>query len=58
MSKMILWFLIVWTVIMAGMYTFRAATGKQRWEFTKMAVFGLLCACVSMAFLLAIVMLF
>lgn len=58
MSRMILGFLILWTIVMVGAYAYRTATGKQRWEFVKLTAFGLFCATVAMAFLIAVVMLF
>ena len=58
MFKIILSFLLCFAIIFFGIKAFRSLTDKQRWSLTKIAGYSILCAALTIAVLVGIVVLF
>jgi hypothetical protein len=51
------WFLLS-VAIGLGITTFRALSGKEKWELTKLIAYTLMCSIIALVFLVGIVILF
>jgi len=58
MVKAILFFVLVWVLVIAGIVVFRAMTAKEKWSVVKTALFGGVTAIVATALVVFIVILF
>ena len=58
MFKMILTFLLVWVFFFFSIGMFRSASGQEKYLILKSLMYGLLCAILTMGFIVAIVILF
>lgn len=58
MIKMVLTFLIVFMLVLAGIETFRNMTNKERWALTKSLGYSIIVAVVTLVLLTGFVILF
>lgn len=58
MAKIILSFLVVFGLFFFGIHAVRELSGKQRWALTKLAGYSILCAVLTTAALIGIVVIF
>ena len=58
MIKMVLTFLIVFMLVLAGTETFRNMTNKERWALTKSLGYSIIVAVVTLVLLTGFVILF
>ena len=58
MIRILLVFLIVFGFYFFGIRTVRAMTNKERWDLTKLLTYSLVCATLTLATLITIVILF
>jgi hypothetical protein len=58
MIRMLIVFFGLTGAFMVGIAAFRALSGKEKWELTKIALYAILCAFLSLVSLIGIVILF
>ena len=58
MIRMALIFIVLFVLFWGGINVFRALSGRERWQLTKLALYSILCATLSTVVLIAIVLLF
>lgn len=58
MTKAILFFVLVWAAVVAGIKLFRAATKKERWSATKTGLFGFATALIAVGIVILTVIIF
>ena len=58
MIRMILVFVVLFVLFWGGINVFRALSGRERWQLTKLAAYSILCAALSTLVLISIVLLF
>jgi hypothetical protein len=58
MFKMILMFLFVFGLFFFGINAVRSMTGKDKWALTKLISYSILCAVLTTAALISIVLIF
>ena len=58
MIRMLLVFVILFVLFWGGINVFRALSGWERWQLTKLALYSIVCAALSTLVLIAIVLLF
>ena len=58
MIRLILVFLFIFMVVTFSINTFRTATNKDRWEFTKTAFYGIMVSTITIVVMSLIVILF
>ncbi len=58
MFKIILAFIVVFGLFFFGIRAVRETTGKQRWELTKLISYSIICAVLTLAALIGIVVIF
>lgn len=58
MIRMFLIFLITCFLVSGGIATFRAMTGLEKWQFTKILAYGIMVSAISVAILTTIVIVF
>lgn len=58
MIRMFLIFLITFFLVSGGITVFRAMTGLEKWQFTKILAYGIMVSAISIAILTTIVILF
>jgi hypothetical protein len=58
MFKMILIFLFVFALFFFGIHAVRTMTGKEKWALTKIISYSIVCAVLTTAALIAIVLIF
>lgn len=58
MIRVVLAFLIVFGLFFFGIKAVRALSGKEKWELTKLLSYSLVCATLTLAVLIGIVILF
>lgn len=58
MFKIILSFLVLFGLFFLGIKTVREMTGKDRWALTKLVAYSTICAVLTIAALIAIVIIF
>jgi hypothetical protein len=55
---MALIFIVLFVLFWGGINVFRALSGRERWQLTKLALYSILCAALSTLVLISIVLLF
>jgi hypothetical protein len=58
MIRMLLVFLVTFLIVTFSIQGFRALTGREKWEFTKILAYGIILSMVTVTILIAIVILF
>ena len=58
MIRMALIFIVLFVLFWGGINVFRALSGRERWQLTKLALYSILCAGLTTGFLILIVLLF
>jgi len=58
MSKVILAFFIIFGLFFFGINTIREMTGKELWSLTKLLTYSAICAILTLATLISIVVIF
>lgn len=58
MIKLILTFLVVYSIFHLGIHAFRALTNSEKWSLTKTVAYSILCSTLTVATLTTIVILF
>jgi hypothetical protein len=58
MSKVILAFVVVFGLFFFGINTIREMTGKELWSMTKLLTYSAICAILTLATLISIVVIF
>lgn len=58
MIRMFIIFLITFFLVSGGISVFRAMTGREKWEFTKILAYGIMVSGISILILVTIVVLF
>ena len=58
MFRMISTFAVLFAVFFLGIQFIRHMTGKEQWELTKMLAYSIMCATLSVAALVAVVVMF
>lgn len=58
MIRMLIVFFGLTGAFMVGIAAFRALSGKEKWDLTKIALYAIMCSLLSLAVLVGIVILF
>jgi hypothetical protein len=58
MIRMLLVFLVTFLIVTFSIEGFRALTGREKWEFTKILAYGIILSLVTVTILTSIVILF
>ena len=58
MSKVILAFVVVFGLFFFGINAIREMTGKELWSMTKLLTYSIICAILTLATLISIVVIF
>jgi hypothetical protein len=58
MIRMILAFIVVFLIFFFGIKLFTQLSGKEKWILTKLLAYSLVCAIITIVFLISIVVLF
>jgi hypothetical protein len=58
MIKGIVFFVLLWSLVAAGITLFRDATNKKRWSAVRLAAFGFATAVIAAAIVVSIVVIF
>jgi hypothetical protein len=58
MIRMLLVFLVTFIIVTFSIQGFRALTGREKWEFTKILFYGIILSLVTVTILIAIVLIF
>lgn len=58
MIRVLLFFVLLFVVFFVGIKAMRALSGKEAWQLTKLLAYSLVCAILSITFLIGIVVLF
>ena len=58
MFKMILMFLFVFALFFFGIHAVRSMTGKEKWALTKLIGYSIVCAVLTTAALISMVLIF
>jgi hypothetical protein len=58
MIRMLLVFLVTFLIVTFSIQGFRALTGREKWEFTKILFYGIILSMVTVTILAAIVIIF
>ena len=58
MIRVFLAFFVLSALFWVGITAFRKTTGKEKWQLTKITAYSILCAVLSLAVLISIVILF
>jgi hypothetical protein len=58
MSKVIFAFIFIFGMFFIGIQTVRDMTGKELWSLTKLLTYSMICAILTLVFLITLVVLF
>ena len=58
MIRMILAFIVVFLIFFFGIKVFTQLSGKEKWVLTKLLAYSMVCAIITIVFLVSIVLLF
>jgi hypothetical protein len=58
MIKIILGFILMFTAFFVGIQAFRGLTGKEKWQFTKLVSYSIMCAVLATVTLTVFVLVF
>lgn len=58
MIRMLLFFVVLWIIVTAGINVWREMKGKERWKTIKTVGYGFFTACVTFGLIVLMVVLF